>query len=64
MSAPWKWVDCRAHNEGYCCYGRNGPYEGDFLGCRADAHNDWVAARFWRRWCASVRELIAKARQS
>lgn len=52
----WKWVDCRGDG---CCHGHNGPYAGEFLGCHADRHNNWVHARWWRRWTANVREFFA-----
>lgn len=54
----WAWVDCRAHQDGWCCHSYRGPHADEFLGCEADRRNDWVAARFWRRWVATLRERL------
>jgi len=57
----WAWVDCGGDRDGWCCttsYGDGGIDYAHFTGCAADRHNDWVAARFWRRWVATLRERL------
>lgn len=51
----WKWVPCMSFQNGYCCHGGAGPDEQSFMGCYADAHNDWVASCWYRRWVADIR---------
>lgn len=57
----WQWVQCRAW-DGDCCMGAIRDGDSVFLGCYADAHNDWIAERWWRRWTAYTREALATAR--
>jgi len=59
----WQFVHCRAFTSGYCCYAAFGDGDSEFIGCQADVHNEWVAARFWRRWVAEARDAVAMLRK-
>lgn len=58
----WKWVHCGA--SAYCCY--RGVRDGDseFMGCQADVHNDWVAAKWYRSIVADVRLFYMERKKS
>lgn len=59
----WKWVDCAAGQNGNCCHTSVGGWDSEFMGCMADAHNDWIAAKWYRRYVADVRAAIAGSTQ-
>lgn len=50
----WKWADCTYFSTSGCCTfsigerSEQGP-------CGAEQHNEWVAARWYRRWFADLR---------
>lgn len=55
----WKWADCAAGpGNRDCCHTSVGGWDSEFMGCMADAHNDWIAAKWYRRYVADVRAAI------
>lgn len=64
VGQPWKWVECRSPGDGYCCTSYSGPDADEFMGCQADVHNDWVAAKWYRRIVADVRLFYMERKKS
>lgn len=62
-SKSWKWAHCTAYESIGCCIFGIGGGDSEQGPCGADAHNDWIAAKWYRRIFADVRLFYMERRK-